>query len=209
MIVFVRELDPDARAIRKRYENEVESVVRRNSELIARARFEVYGTNVYPDATFTPRLSFGQVKGYKEDGRDVPPMTYFSGLYERATGEPPFKLPPTWVRAKDKLNLQTPFDFVTTNDIIGGNSGSPVFNKNAEIVGLIFDGNIQSLGGDYGFDESVNRAVAVSSVALMEGLEKVYGATRLTTELRSKGGPASAPVPDSGSTPAPAPAPGK
>jgi hypothetical protein len=193
MILFVRALDDDARAIRERYENQVESVIRRNSELIARARFEAYGTNVYPDATFTLRLSYGQVKGYtEEDGTQVPPMTYLGGLYERATGEPPFKLPPRWLKARSTLDLKTPFNFVSTNDIIGGNSGSPVFNRDAEIVGLIFDGNIQSLGGEYGFDAEVNRAVSVHSVGILEGLEKVYGARRLLDELRGTAGPAPA-----------------
>jgi S1-C subfamily serine protease len=121
----------------------------------------------------------------------VNPVTTFAGAFDRATGRDPFKLPDSWLNAKDKLNLATPFNFASTNDIIGGNSGSPVFNKNLEVVGLIFDGNIQSLGGDYGFDETVNRAVAVESVALTEALEKVYGAKRVVQELKpGKGGAA-------------------
>jgi hypothetical protein len=183
MIVLARTLDGPARAIRQKFENEVESVLKRNSELIGRARFAVYGTNIYPDATFTPRLSFGSVQGYTQDGQKVEPFTYVAGLYERATGEEPFKLPPSWVKAKPKLEPKTPMNYVTTNDIIGGNSGSPVINQDREIVGIIFDGNIQSLGGDYGFDESVNRAVAVHSEVLREGLGKVYGAERLLKEL--------------------------
>jgi hypothetical protein len=183
MIVLARTLDGPARAIRQKFENEVESVLKRNSELIGRARFAVYGTNIYPDATFTPRLSYGSVQGYVHDGKKVEPFTYFAGLYERATGEDPFKLPPSWVKAKPKLEPKTPMNYVTTNDIIGGNSGSPVINQDREIVGIIFDGNIQSLGGDYGFDESVNRAVAVHSEGLREGLGKVYGAERLLKEL--------------------------
>jgi len=191
MVVFVRRLDADMRRARKAYEDQVESVVKKNSELIAKARFQLEGTKQYPDATFTARLSYGSVRGWtREDGVQVPPFTEFGGVYARATGEPPFDLPQSWLKAKDRLTPTTPFDFVTTNDIIGGNSGSPVVNRNAEIVGLIFDGNIQSLGGEYGFDPALNRAVAVHSDALIEALTKVYGADRLVGELRpgAKGG---------------------
>ena len=188
MLEFVRSFDAEARAIRERYEQEVESVVEKNGELIARARFEAYGTSTYPDATFTLRLSFGQVKGYVEDGQQVQPFTFLSGLYERATGEEPFRLPPSWLKARPRLNLQTPFNFVSTNDIIGGNSGSPIFNKDAEIVGIVFDGNIQSLGGEYGFDEATNRTVSVHGEGILEGLRKVYDARRLLEELGQGGG---------------------
>jgi hypothetical protein len=188
MLELIRSLEDEARAVRKRYEEEVESVVDKNGELIARARFEAYGTSTYPDATFTLRLSFGQVKGYSEDGQTVEPFTYISGLYERATGEDPFRLPPSWLKAKPRLELQTPFNLVSSNDIIGGNSGSPIFNKEAEIVGVVFDGNIQSLGGEYGFDESVNRAVSVHGQGILEGLRKVYDARRLLEELGQGGG---------------------
>lgn len=185
MIALARLVDPDARAVRKTYEDEVESVVQKSSERIAEARFAVQGRSTYPDATFTLRLSYGAVQGWKRaDGVTVPPFTTFAGLYERATGRDPFKLPESWVKAKPRLALDTPFDFVTTNDIIGGNSGSPVFDKDLRIVGLVFDGNIESLGGDYGFDASVNRTVAVDSAALVEALSKVYGAKRLVDELR-------------------------
>src|SRR4029077_19575804 len=122
-------LDPDMRASRQRYEDQVESVVKKNSELIAHARFQLEGTSHYPDATFTARLSYGSVRGWKdEEGRQIAPFTDFAGAFERATGEAPFDLPATWLKAKDRLNPTTPFDFVTTNDIIGGNSGSPVVN---------------------------------------------------------------------------------
>ncbi|QRK04487.1 S46 family peptidase [Archangium violaceum] len=188
MLEFVRSIDEEARAIRERYEEEVESVADKNGELIARARFEAFGTSTYPDATFTLRLSFGQVKGYTEEGRQVEPITRIAGLYERATGEDPFRLPPSWLQAKPRLDLQTPFNFVSTNDIIGGNSGSPIFNKDAEIVGIVFDGNIGSLGGEYGFDESVNRTVSVHSEGILEGLRKVYNARRLLEELGQGGG---------------------
>jgi Peptidase S46 len=185
MIVFVRRLDPDMRGARKAYEDQVESVVRKNSELIAKARFQLEGTSHCPDATFTARLSYGSVRGWtQEDGSQVPPFTELGGAFTRATGEPPFDLPASWLKAKDRLTLTTPFDFVTTNDIIGGNSGSPVINRNAEIVGLVFDGNLPSLGGDYGFDMRNNRTVAVDSRALTETLRVVYGADRLVQEIQ-------------------------
>ncbi|MFN7938958.1 MAG: S46 family peptidase [Bryobacteraceae bacterium] len=183
MLALARMVDPYARAIRKRMEEEVESVLTSNMEKLARARFAVYGTSLYPDATFTLRLSYGSVKGWTENGKVVPPFTIIGGTYERNTGSFPFALPQSWLDAKDKLNPQTRFNFVTNNDIIGGNSGSPVINKEGEIVGLIFDGNIHSLGGNYGFDETLNRAVAVHSDAIKEALKKVYGADRVLQEL--------------------------
>jgi hypothetical protein len=184
-IVLARSIDPQARAIRKRMENEVESVVDHNSELIAAARFEKYGTSVYPDATFTERFSFGEVKGWDEKGVPVKPFTDIAGAFVRATGFEPFTLPQTWLDAKNALNMNQRLNFVTTNDIIGGNSGSPMINRNGEIVGLVFDGNIESLGGDYWFDESLNRTVAVHSGAIVEALRKVYKADRLVNEIES------------------------
>ena len=188
MIALARLVDADARALRKRYEEEVEAVQRKSGELIAKARFELFGTSLYPDATFTLRLSFGAVRGWEHQGEKVEPFTRIGGAFERHTGKDPFALPPSWLSSKAKLDLQTPFDFATTNDIIGGNSGSPVVNQKAEVVGLIFDGNIHSLGGDYGFDEKLNRAVAVHSAAIVEALSKVYGAQRLVDELRGEAG---------------------
>ncbi len=129
------------------------------------------------------RISFGTVKGYWQDGKFIEPVTHIAGLYERATGAPPFELPQTWIAARQALGMAQPMNFVTTNDIVGGNSGSPVIGKDGEIVGLIFDGDIQSLGGDFGFDPAVNRAVAVSVGALREGLAKVYHADRILAEL--------------------------
>jgi hypothetical protein len=184
-IVLARRIDPQARAIRKRLENEVESVIDKNSELIAAARFEKYGTSVYPDATFTQRFSFGEVKGWQEKGTWIKPFTDIAGAFARATGFEPFALPQTWLDAKPTLNMQQRLDLVTTNDIIGGNSGSPMINRDAEVVGLVFDGNIQSLGGDYWFDERVNRTVAVHSGAIVEALQKVYKADRLANEIES------------------------
>ncbi len=186
MILPAKTVDPYARKLREHYEDEVESVYRANGELLGKARFAVYWTSIYPDATGTLRLSVGQVKGWEENGRPVPPMTIIGGSWERATGRDPFRLPESWIRAKDKLNLETPLNFVSTNDIIGGNSGSPVINREGRIVGLVFDGNIHSLGGDYWFDETTNRAVSVDSAALVEGLDKVYGASRVIDEIRPK-----------------------
>jgi V8-like Glu-specific endopeptidase len=183
MIALAKLVDPDARAIRKSFEDEVEAVEKENSEKIAKARFAVYGTSLYPDATFSLRLSYGQVKGWNEAGKLVTPVTTFGGAFERATGSDPFKLPRSWLDAKVKLELSTLFNMSTTNDIVGGNSGSPIVNKDAEIVGLIFDGNIHSLGGDFAYDPRDNRAVAVESTALVEALGKIYGATRIHDEI--------------------------
>ncbi len=184
MIAFAKLIDPDARRVRKIYEDDIESVLKKNAERIAKAQFAIYGSQTYPDATFTLRISYGQVKGYQENGHAVVPHTDFTGAFARNSGKEPFALPESWLKAKEKMNLSTHLDFCSTNDIIGGNSGSPVINQNAEIVGIIFDGNIQSLGGDYGYDESVNRAVAVDSAGIVESLDKIYGATRITSELK-------------------------
>ncbi|MBI3182302.1 MAG: S46 family peptidase [Myxococcales bacterium] len=189
MIKLMREIDAEARAVRAKYEDEVEAPLKLGGEKLARAMFEVYGTSIYPDATFTLRLSYGQVKGWTEEGREVAPFTDFAGLFRRATGREPFALPRSWLSAKDRLNPESRLDFAASTDIIGGNSGSPVVNKDAEVVGLVFDGNIHSLGGDYGFDESLNRTVAVHSQAILEALEKVYGARRVLEELRPPAGP--------------------
>jgi hypothetical protein len=184
MIALAKLVDPDARAVRKAWEDEVDSVVKKSHETIAEARFAVQGRTTYPDATFTLRLSYGAVKGWREGTREIEPFTVLAGAFERHTGRDPFALPRSWLDAKGRLDLATRMNFVTTNDVIGGNSGSPVFNRSAEIVGLVFDGNIHSLGGEYGFDPSVNRAVAVHSDAILEALAKVYGAQRLVDELR-------------------------
>jgi hypothetical protein len=190
MLDFARRVDPEARAVRARWENEVKSVTERNHEKIARAQFAVSGTSAYPDATFTLRLSYGAVKGWtRADGVAIKPFTTFDGAFSRATGAEPFKLPDSWLAAKGKLTLATPFDFVTDNDIVGGNSGSPVFDKELRITGLIFDGNIESLGGDFLFDDAHNRAVAVDSAALLEALSKVYGASRVVDEIRTAPAP--------------------
>jgi len=185
MIVYARSLDPDIRAIRKDYEARITAPSRAAAERIAKARFAIYGTSVDPDATFTLRMSYGAVKGFDQSGTPVAPYTTMSGLYDRATGAFPYALPESWLGAKPSLNLATPMNLVTTNDIIGGNSGSPLIDKNGEIVGLIFDGNIYSLGGDFGYDGARNRAVAVDSRALLEGLSKVYHADRIVSEIEA------------------------
>jgi hypothetical protein len=185
MIELARALDPDARAIRKKVETEVDGPLKRQQELLAKARFAVYGDSRYPDATFTLRLSYGTVKGWKEGDHPVAPFTTLAGAFDRATGADPFQLPDSWVKNKRRLDLSTPMNFVTTNDIIGGNSGSPLVNRKGEVAGLIFDGNIHSLGGDYGYDPALNRAVAVDSAALLEAMDKVYGAGRLVKELKA------------------------
>jgi hypothetical protein len=186
MIAVAKVIDPQARTLRKVMETEVEEVQRQAYADIAKVKFALEGTNTYPDATFTLRLSYGTVKGYEENGQKVPFETTYAGLYERAAQmkyRPPFDLPRRWIEAKDKLDLQTPLDFVCTADIIGGNSGSPVVNRDAEVVGLIFDGNIQSLVLDFAFTEQQARAVAVHSRGIVEALRKVYDAGDLADEL--------------------------
>lgn len=184
MIALARAIDDEARALRKTYENEVEGPEQQAQRAIADARFAVYGTSIYPDATFTLRLSYGAVQGWTENGERVEPFTYLSRLYERATGSPPFALPKSWLDAKPRLDLQTRANFVTTNDIVGGNSGSPVVNANGEIVGLIFDGNIHSIAGSYWFDPEMNRAVAVHPAFIREAFEEVYEAPDIARELQ-------------------------
>ena len=182
-IQLALQLDEPARALRKRYEREVESVIQKNAELIAQARFARFGTGIYPDATFTLRLSYGRVQGWKEGDAEVPPFTKLAGAYERATGADPFALPASWLEAKGRLDLAKPFNLVSTNDIIGGNSGSPMLNAKGEVVGLIFDGNIHSLGGAFGYDGTNNRAVAVDTAAIVEAMDKIYGAQNLLKEM--------------------------
>ena len=185
-ILLAKLAEPDARALRKWHDEVIEPAETKGAELIAKAKFEIEGTSNYPDATFTLRLSYGSVEGYEEKGHRVNPVTVMGGAFERATGREPFALPKSWLVANQdkRINPGTPFNMATSNDIIGGNSGSPVFNKDLQVVGLIFDGNIQSLGGDYGFDPTVNRAVSVCSPALLEALDRIYGARRIVTELR-------------------------
>lgn len=187
MIALARLVDARARQLRKRYEDEVESVERKNGSLLAQALFATRGTSVYPEATFTLRLSFGAVRGYVENGRPWRWYTTFHGLYEREAGIPPYKLPGRWLEKKSALNLDTPFNFVSTNDIIGGNSGSPVVNREGELVGIIFDGNIQQLPNRYLYTDEVARSVSVHAAGILEALRKVYGAEAVLRELKVVG----------------------
>lgn len=183
LIQLARLVDEDSRKLRLYYENNIESKINKHSEVIAQAQFDIYGKNTYPDATFSLRLSYGQVQGYKESGQQIYPMTFAEGLYKRATGSDPFALPQSWIKAEKKLNPKTHFNFVSTNDIIGGNSGSPVIDKNAEVMGIVFDGNIHSLGGAYAYDSKLNRAVSVDANIITEALDKVYGAKELLKDF--------------------------
>jgi hypothetical protein len=186
MILLARAIDPEARKLRKTMESEVDEVLRQAYADIARVKFAVDGTKTYPDATFTLRLSYGVVKGYEEAGRKVPYRTTFAGLFKRSAAhhnKPPFDLPAIWVKNKDRLNLDTSFNFVSTNDIIGGNSGSPVVNRAGEFVGIIFDGNIQSLAWRFVFEEEVSRSVSVDAQGIVEALRKVYDAGDLADEI--------------------------
>ena len=186
LIVLMRNLDPEARAVRKRFDDEVDSVLRRDGATIARARFAQTGFTQPPDATFTLRLSYGTVKGYEEDGKKIPYYTDFAGAFRHAEehgNKDPFVLADSWLKMKSKLNLQTPLNFVSTADIIGGNSGSPTLNKAGEVVGIIFDGNIQSLVLNFYYDNRQARAVSVDSRGIIEALRNIYGANGLADEL--------------------------
>jgi hypothetical protein len=185
MIALARLVDADARALRKVSEDQGETKQQAHAAL-SRARNALLGTTGYPDATFTLRLAFGVVKGYEEEGKSVPSMTTLAGLYERAQDmklQPPFDLPVSWTKRKARLDLKTPYNFVSTADIIGGNSGSPVVNRAGEFVGIIFDGNLQSLPWDYAFTEKQGRATSVHSAAILEALNQVYGTKELVREL--------------------------
>jgi Peptidase S46 len=190
MIVLARAVDPDARAVRKIYEDEVQAQTVAGQAKIAKARFAVLGTKVYPDATFTLRLSYGDVQGWVEKGQQVEPFTKLGRLYERATGEDPFRVTQRWLDARSKLDMNMPFDFATTNDIVGGNSGSPAIDGQGRLVGLLFDGNIHSIAGSYWYDASLNRAVAVHPGIILTALRQVYGAPAIANEI--VGGGASA-----------------
>jgi len=179
-------VDPRSRELRKRFDEQYDEPQRQAYAKLAAARFAVLGNTVYPDATFTLRLAFGTVKGYEDEGKKIPPWTTIGGAFPHAEAHgsvDPFELPPSWLKNKDKISANTPFNFVSTADIIGGNSGSPVVNKAGELVGIIFDGNIQSLVLDYAFSDTQARAVSVHSASIQEALRKIYGATALADEL--------------------------
>jgi len=186
MILLARAVDAESRRLRTIYENEVDGPERRAQQTIAEARFKTYGTRVYPDATFTLRLTYGAVQGWNEAGTAVDPFTRLDRLYARATGAPPFALPKSWLEAKSRLDLNARANFVATTDIIGGNSGSPMVNAAGEVVGLIFDGNIHSISGSYWFDAAKNRSVAVHPQFIRAGLTQVYKAEALAQELGAR-----------------------
>ena len=186
MILLVKSIDPRARELRTTLEQQVEEPQRQAYAKVAAARFATLGSSTYPDATFTLRLAFGPVKGFEDEGRKVDAWTTMGGTFKHAEAhgsKEPFELPESWLKNKSKLSANTPFNFVSTADIIGGNSGSPVVNKAGEVVGLIFDGNIQSLVLDYAYSDTQARAVSVHSSAIREALQKIYGAESLASEL--------------------------
>lgn len=187
MIELARLVDAEARELRKTVETQDERRKQAHA-ILAGARFALQGAGTYPDATFTLRLAYGTVKGYEEDGKAVPPMTTYAGLYARAASmqhRPPFDLPELWLRRKSALNPQTPLNFVGTHDIIGGNSGSPVVNRAGEFVGIIFDGNLHSLVLDFAYEDVLARSISVDSRGILEALRRVYKAGRLVSELQT------------------------
>ncbi|ESQ73887.1 S46 family peptidase [Asticcacaulis sp. AC402] len=186
MIQYALHLDAEARARRAEWEDTVVAPTRIAHEKIARVRFKVYGDSVAPDATFTPRLSYGRVAGWRYNGAEVKPFTYLSGLYDRATGQAPFQLSSRFTAAQGKLDGGIVYNYTTTNDIAGGSSGSPVLDADGKLIGTVFDSNIHGLGGAYSYDAEVNRTVVVSTAVVSEVLRKVYGMTWLTAELSSE-----------------------
>lgn len=187
MIIFVRSWDAEARAVRERYVTQVEGPVARAQERIARARFRAFGEEHYPDATFSPRITYGRVIGWSEpNGRAIGPFTYTGGLYDRATGNPPFTLSQRWIDARGRLDPRAIFNAATSTDVIGGNSGGPVLDREGDVVGAVFDGNIHLLGGEYFYDGNLNRSVTVTSTIIRTALSDVYGMNGLVAELQGE-----------------------
>jgi len=189
LIVIARDVYPMRRALAKRNEVEVETPTLQSGDELERIRFKLYETDAYPDATSSLRLSYGKVGGYDADGVLVPFQTNYAGLYARSfafDGKPPFDLPARWLERQRDLDLATPLNFVSTLDIIGGNSGSPVVDRNGELVGLVFDGNLEGLGGRYVYTDRKARATSVDGRAIVEALVKVYGASALAAELTGR-----------------------
>jgi hypothetical protein len=193
LIALMRMVDREARTLRKRFDDEVDAIERQQGAALARIRFAADGLAVPPDATSTLRLSYGVVTGFVEDGRGtvaagtkVPYFTTIGGAFEHANlhgNKPPYQLPETWVSAKPRPRPDTPLNNISTPDIIGGNSGSPVVNKAAEIVGIIFDGNIQSLPWRFAYEDRLGRSISVDSRGVIEALRNIYGANALADEL--------------------------
>ena len=186
MIQYALKIDDEARRLRAAFEAKVTGPTRIASEKIVRAQFAVYGTSIYPDATFTPRLSYGKVAGWTDNGTTVAPFTYMKGLYARATGQAPYDLAPHLAAAEGRYDENTVYDYVTTNDITGGNSGSPVVDAHGEVIGAAFDGNIHSIGGAFAYDGAVNRTVVVSTAAITVALDKIYNDQPLLKELLAR-----------------------
>ena len=186
MILYARSIDANDRAIQKRFDESVDAPLTAAQAKLADARFAAFGDTLYPDATFTLRISYGKVAGWMERGRMVPTRTVMGGTFDRATGASPFDLPPAFIANQARIDRKAAYDFVTTNDIIGGNSGSPVVDRQGRVIGAAFDGNINSLGGNYGYDGTINRTVVVSTDAIQEALENIYPAPNLVAELSRK-----------------------
>jgi hypothetical protein len=187
MIIFVRNWDAEARAVRERYVTQVEGPVARAQERIARARFRAFGEEHYPDATFSPRVTYGRVIGWSEpNGRVIGPFTYTGGLYERATSNAPFVLSQRWIDARGRLDPRGIFNAATSTDVIGGNSGGPLLDREGDVVGAVFDGNIHLLGGEYFYDGALNRSVTVTSTIIRTALADVYGMNGLVAELQGE-----------------------
>jgi hypothetical protein len=187
LIAFVRAWDGDARALRARYVAEVETPVERGQERIARARFRAFGLAQYPDTTFSPRLSYGRIEGWTESGAGaVPAFTHADGLYARATGTAPLALSQHWLDARARLDPQTIFNLASSHDLIAGSSGSPLLDREGRVVGVAFDGNVHSLGGEYFYDRALNRSISVSSTIIRAALADVYGMDALLGELQAR-----------------------